>query len=104
MSHTCNVGIGKLMDGRDIEGSTKVGRLNETDGRLTEGSDIEELTKVGKPNDTDGKLTDKVGKDADPRSMLGKFVAIAPTRSLIERLGRTSVGTIVDGTESIGEI
>jgi hypothetical protein len=108
------VGVGKLTEGSDHEGSTKVGRLNETDGRLTEGrliegrltegKDNEGSTKVGRPNETDGKLTDKVGKDADPRSTLGKFVVIAPTRSLIERVGRASVGTIVDGTESMGEI
>jgi hypothetical protein len=95
---------GKLTEGRDIEGSTNVGRPNEIDGKLTEGRDIEGSTKVGRPNETDGKLTDKVGKDADPRSTLGKFVVIAPTRSLIERVGRASVGTIVDGTESMGEI
>jgi hypothetical protein len=95
---------GRLTEGKDNEGSTKVGRPNEIDGKLTEGRDIEGSTKVGRPNETDGKLTDKVGKDADPRSTLGKFVVIAPTRSLIERVGRASVGTIVDGTESMGEI
>jgi hypothetical protein len=95
---------GRLTEGRDIEGSISVGRPNEIDGKLTEGRDIEGSTSVGRPNETDGKLTDNVGKDADPRLTLGKFVVIAPTRSLIERVGRTSVGTIVDGTESMGEI
>jgi hypothetical protein len=94
------VGVGKLTGGRDIDGSTKVGRPNEIDGKLTEGRDNEGSTKVGRSNETDGKLTDKVGKDADPRSTLGRFVVIAPTRSLIERLGRTRV----DGTERIGGI
>jgi hypothetical protein len=95
---------GRLIEGSDIEGSTKVVKPNEIDGKLTEGKDNEGSTKVGRPNETDGKLTDKVGKDVDPRLTLGKFVVIAPTRSLIERVGRTSVGTIVDGTESMGEI
>jgi hypothetical protein len=95
---------GRLTEGRDIEGPISVGRPNEIDGKLTEGRDIEGSTSVGRPNETDGKLTDNVGKDADPRSTLGKFVVIAPTISLSERAGRTSVGTIVDGTESMGEI
>jgi hypothetical protein len=95
---------GRLTEGRDIEGPISVGRPNEIDGKLTEGRDIEGSTSVGRPNETDGKLTDNVGKDADPRSTLGKFVVIAPTISLSERAGRTSVGTIVDGTESMGEM
>jgi len=76
-------------------------------GKLTEGRVKEGSTKVGRPSETDGKLTDKLGKD-DPndgfKSMLGKFVVVALTRSLIETLGKIGVGSIVEGTVSIGEI